>query len=510
MSAETTKRVNCHKNGNSPLFCIEKDTRGGVIYAPFACVLMVGVTGFEPAASCSQSRRATNCATPRDTLSYSIIIVAKYGEKVKGVFLEKKKKNERGAAFCGSSLREGSFIFFFMTERGADKTEKERVRAIRAALKFRMELHTDVEIIFGDFDCFDNIIIRGGAADDKTGVDETCTEIVIEFVAVTMAFGNLRLAVAPVHLRAGNDLAGVSPEAERTALGDIIVLIGEKVNDLVHRLRVKLARIRIRHTGDAPRKCDDGDLHTEANAEVGEIVCAAIVRRRDLALDPAAAEPAGDDHAVHIGEHFGDIIARYRFRIDPLDPDVRAVDIARMAECLGDRQIGIVELDILADQGDRNVLRTVVDAVEHLVPFGEVDLGCMNMELAADDGGEIALFQHDRRFVQHGQRDVFDHAIRLDIAEHGDLFEDGFLQRLVTPQDDDIRLDAVLIHGRLALKADHGLMQKHLAQHAAQHVAIALVRGRVLNGLGDRAAQASAGAGVLLQNLAADVRRFRR
>ena len=25
---------------------------------------LVGVTGFEPAASCSQSRRATNCATP--------------------------------------------------------------------------------------------------------------------------------------------------------------------------------------------------------------------------------------------------------------------------------------------------------------------------------------------------------------------------------------------------------------------------------------------------------------
>lgn len=26
----TTTRVNCHKNGNLPLFCIEKDTRGGV------------------------------------------------------------------------------------------------------------------------------------------------------------------------------------------------------------------------------------------------------------------------------------------------------------------------------------------------------------------------------------------------------------------------------------------------------------------------------------------------
>ena len=46
---ETTKRVNYHENGNLPLFCIEKDTRVGVLYAPFACVLMAERTGFEPA-----------------------------------------------------------------------------------------------------------------------------------------------------------------------------------------------------------------------------------------------------------------------------------------------------------------------------------------------------------------------------------------------------------------------------------------------------------------------------
>ena len=48
MSEETTKRVNYHKNGNLPLFCIEKDTRSGVLYAPFACVLMAEARGFEP------------------------------------------------------------------------------------------------------------------------------------------------------------------------------------------------------------------------------------------------------------------------------------------------------------------------------------------------------------------------------------------------------------------------------------------------------------------------------
>ncbi len=48
---ETTKRVNCHENGNLPLFCIEKDTRGGVLYAPFACVPVEQATGIEPAYS---------------------------------------------------------------------------------------------------------------------------------------------------------------------------------------------------------------------------------------------------------------------------------------------------------------------------------------------------------------------------------------------------------------------------------------------------------------------------
>ena len=52
---EATKRVNCHKNGNLPLFCIEKDTRVGVLYAPFACVPVAEGKGFEPLRDCSQT-----------------------------------------------------------------------------------------------------------------------------------------------------------------------------------------------------------------------------------------------------------------------------------------------------------------------------------------------------------------------------------------------------------------------------------------------------------------------
>lgn len=45
ISEETTKWVYCHKNGNLPLFCIEKDAHGGVLYVPIACVLLVRTTG---------------------------------------------------------------------------------------------------------------------------------------------------------------------------------------------------------------------------------------------------------------------------------------------------------------------------------------------------------------------------------------------------------------------------------------------------------------------------------
>lgn len=57
---ETTKRVNCHENGNLPLFYIEKDTRVGVLYAPFACVPVVEIRGFEPLTYALRTHRSTN------------------------------------------------------------------------------------------------------------------------------------------------------------------------------------------------------------------------------------------------------------------------------------------------------------------------------------------------------------------------------------------------------------------------------------------------------------------
>ena len=46
-----------------PLFCIEKDTRVGVLYIPFACAEMVYPSGLEPEPSASEAEMVSNSTT---------------------------------------------------------------------------------------------------------------------------------------------------------------------------------------------------------------------------------------------------------------------------------------------------------------------------------------------------------------------------------------------------------------------------------------------------------------
>ncbi len=45
----------------------------------------------------------------------------------------------------------------------------------------------------------------------------------------------------------------------------------------------------------------------------------------------------------------------------------------------------------------------------------------------------------------------------------------------------------------LALQADDGLVQQHLVEHGAEYIAVALVRSGHFYGLGNRAAERTAG-----------------
>ena len=72
--------------------------------------------------------------------------------------------------------------------------------------------------------------------------------------------------------------------------------------------------------------------------------------------------------------------------------------------------------------------------------------------------------------------------------------------------DDDVGHDAVFVQRGLRLHADDALVQKHLIEHAAQHVPVAGRRGRFFHGLADGASERARRAGVLGEDLAADLR----
>ena len=67
------------------------------------------------------------------------------------------------------------------------------------------------------------------------------------------------------------------------------------------------------------------------------------------------------------------------------------------------------------------------------------------------------------------------------------------------------RRQCVLVHSRLGFKADDGLMQHDLIEHAAQYIAVTLCGNGYLNSLGDSAAQRACGAGMLGEDLLADL-----
>ena len=80
---------------------------------------MVGMTGFEPATSCSQSRRATNCATSgmlrskivRRREQPSMIYYIKYDLKSQGNFL--KIENSSFSSFLEGNRRFYKRVFVF-------------------------------------------------------------------------------------------------------------------------------------------------------------------------------------------------------------------------------------------------------------------------------------------------------------------------------------------------------------------------------------------------------------
>ena len=134
---------------------------------------------------------------------------------------------------------------------------------------------------------------------------------------------------------------------------------------------------------------------------------------------------------------------RQRLRVDPADLGVDAVGPGGVAERLGDGQVRVRQLDVLADEGDLEARLRGLDPLDERAPRVEVrlDIGIAETELADDEPAEAGRLEHERHFVDRLGRLGRDDGLDVDVGEEGDLLADLVADRMVGAQDDDVRLD---------------------------------------------------------------------
>ena len=104
----------------------------------------------------------------------------------------------------------------------------------------------------------------------------------------------------------------------------------------MRRIGVEFGTVGVCKPGLVARVFDDGQLHPQAYAEIGDAILARILDRPDLAFDAAFSESTRNQDRVHVLQAI-DAVAFNRFRVDVVDVDLAARVNASMSQRFGKR-----------------------------------------------------------------------------------------------------------------------------------------------------------------------------
>ena len=248
--------------------------------------------------------------------------------------------------------------------------------------------------------------------------------------------------------------------------------------------------------GDAglvPGVLDHHALQAQAQPERGDAVRAGVLQRADLALDAADAEAAGHADGVHVAEEAGRaLLGLALVGGHPDQVDLGLVGEAAGAQGLGDRQVGVRQVDVLADQRDGDLLGRVVHDAQQVVPLGPVDVAERQVQPPYDVGVEALAVQHLGDVVDRRGVAGVDDRLVVDVAHQRDLRLHRLRDRPVGAADDRVRLEADRaqrghrVLGRLGLQLAGGADVGHQGDVQEEHVVAAHVVADLAGGLQER------------------------
>ena len=258
---------------------------------------------------------------------------------------------------------------------------------------------------------------------------------------MTVTLGNLRRAIEGVGLRTVTQYARVCAETHRTAeIGDAL-LLRHQVDDRMLRVRIELRRVGICPAEHIPCELDDRDLHTEADAEVRNLMLTRVLCRHDHPLDSTGTETARNQDAIDPGKQRLRTGLLELLGIHPADLHLRTISDAAVLQGLHDTEVGIMQLRILPDDGDDRLAAWMTQILDHMGPVGEIRLRAWQVETLEDRLREMLVLHHERHLVDELRIGVLQHVVRRHITEKADLLPDILRNRILGTADEDIRLE---------------------------------------------------------------------
>ena len=137
---------------------------------------------------------------------------------------------------------------------------------------------------------------------------------------------------------------------------------------------------------DVAGKLDDHALHTEADTQRGDAVLAGIAQGDELPIDTAGAEARSYDDAIDTTQQFGYILLRDLLAVYGDEAELAATVGSRLQERFVDGLVGILQLDVLTDEGDGDEVLGFFTQSEELLPL---------LQLGLSLGCDTALLEYD-------------------------------------------------------------------------------------------------------------------
>ena len=315
-----------------------------------------------------------------------------------------------------------------------------------------MVLDTDVVRVVLDLNNLHTLVGVVLADEDETGLLKPVNVFGVDLVTVTVTLldaGGLAVKSAKLaEFGAGLEVGGTGAETHGTAKL-LLGTLGHEDDDAVLGVGVELLRGGILEVAEVTGSLDNGNLHTKADTEEGGLLLTSPLGGLDHTLSTTVTETArnkntmSDANVVPSLVVLGGILLLglllEMLRINPDEVKLAAAAHGGVLESLDDGKVGIVQLNVLANQDDIDGLGEAVG--NNLLPPGP-DL----LALSDTGGGELdvvelqgllefpeqaLLLEEERNLVDGGHIADGENLVDLDLAAGSNLIDSALLKGLL-------------------------------------------------------------------------------